>query len=86
MPSDSDTTRRVLSLRLDGALYTAAQGMAERKHVSLNALLAQALSELLRREQDAELARGFDILGGDAESNVDYAFEAQGQVVLADED
>lgn len=85
MKAKDDVNKRNLSLRLSPELYSEAQSVAERRHVSLNSLLVEGLVKLLQEHREREIERGFELLADDPDSDVEYAIHAQAEVMLADE-
>ncbi len=77
---------KALTIRLPEELYRAGAETAKRRKVSLNRLVQESLETALRAEEDRQLYEEFTRLGRDKElTDVEYAFEAQREVVLRDE-
>ncbi len=74
------------TVRLPRKLYRASSAAAKRRKVSLNRLVQESLAAAIRAEEDRELYEAFERFGQDPESSVEYAFEAQREVVLRDEE
>ena len=78
--SESDVVLRQLTVRIPRSLYARAHDVAKARRTSVNALVRQLLEQLDRLEREQELSRAYDLLGHDAEANVEPFFEAQGEV------
>lgn len=77
---------RTLTVRLSPQLYSAAQDLASKKHVSLNALMQESLTEAIRAAEEKIRYDGYTMLGQDSENcDLGYAEAAQGEVMLRDE-
>ena len=75
--------REQISIRVPRDLYIYSREIAEKRGVSLNELVQTGLSMIVRDEKQKELYDSFTLLGQDAEeANVDFAFDAQAEVVL----
>jgi hypothetical protein len=75
------------TVRLPRKLYRASSAAAKRRKVSLNRLVQESLAAAIRAEDDTRLYEEFTLLGQDKElTDVEYAFEAEQEVVLRDED
>jgi len=73
---------KALTVRLPSGLYQAGADAARRRNVSLNALIRDGLTALLKEEEYARLYDAFGELGEDAEgSDVEFAIAAQREVV-----
>jgi hypothetical protein len=84
MPIQTET--KAFTVRLQPDLYNAAAQVARKRGRSLNALIQQGLEEMIRIEEDRDLYEAATILGAQAgESDVEYAFSAQAEVILRDE-
>ena len=73
-----------ISVRLDETISAEAKVIARRRGVSLNALINSVLQEEITREQEQEMYDAATLLGRDADSDVDYAFAAQAEIVRKD--
>ncbi len=79
--------RIMITIRLPQALHEAAVQLAKRRRVSLSRLVQESLEAALEADEDRRLREAFDLLGQDKElTDVEYAFEAQREVVLRDEE
>lgn len=74
----------VTSLRLPDDLYEQAASLARRRHTSFNGFIEATVRREVQAELDRELYDAGTILGLDPESDVDFAFAAQSDVVLRD--
>lgn len=82
----SDTKVQSFTVRIPKALYTASAKVAQQRHVSLNTLIQESLSAQVREQKEQMLYDAFTIVGEDEEaSDVSFAFAAQAEVVLRDE-
>jgi hypothetical protein len=72
-----------LTVRLPDAVYRAARRVAEREGISLNRLVASALSDRARRATARRLRRAYDALGRDeAETGVERFIGVQAEALL----
>lgn len=86
MPTLVPQEVRTLSVRVPELLYRETRLIAERSKVSINALVNRALAEVVREAQNAEMYEAATLLGEDSEmSDVEFAFGAQAEVVMAHE-
>lgn len=75
---------RAFSVRVPETLYIEAHKVAERKNLSINALIGEALAGVVDQAHDQEMYEAATLLGLDAEmSSVDFAFGAQAEAALA---
>ena len=75
--------QRTLTLRLSPELYSAAQTVARRRAISLNALLQRSLMLLLSAEEERTRFEEYTQLGQNPETcEVEYAVHAQAEVML----
>lgn len=82
---DSERTR-CLTVRLPSDLYLAAKGVAGKRRKSMNLLIQESLQRSVEAEEQEELQRGFQVLSESPEEcDVEYAFEAQREVILRDD-
>ncbi len=85
MASESDRTH-CLTVRLPQDLYLAAKGIAARRRKSMNLLIQESVQHSVESEEQEELRRSFELLSESPDQcSVDYAFEAQREVILSDE-
>ena len=74
------------TVRLPAELYAASTALAQERRVSMNALIQERLSLLVREEEKKRLYDAFSLVGEDEEeSSVAFAHEAQAEVVCRDE-
>ena len=70
------------TVRVPISLHKSIKKILKRENKSLNAVVRELMQEWLKKEQQKELFEAFSIVG---EENVEYAIEAQKEVVLTDE-
>lgn len=75
---------RTTSIRLEETVYQHTKVIAKRRGVSMNALIDSALRHEIEMEQDMEMYNAATLLGQDSDSDVDYAFSNQAEIVLRD--
>lgn len=68
---------RQVTLRLPEGVLRQARQTANRRHLSLNALLRDALERMAEEERQEALSAAYDSLGADPESNVESFVHAQ---------
>ena len=77
---------RAFSVRIPETLYIEAHRVAQSRNLSINSLVSEALMGVVNQAHDRELYEAATLLGLDAEmSSVDFAFDAQAEVILANE-
>ena len=77
---------KAMTVRLPLDLYEAGSKVARRRHVSLNRLVQDSLRAVLKDEADKALYDDFTLVALDKdEVDVEYAVEAQREVVFRDE-
>ena len=77
-------SREQVSIRLPRGLYQNSRKIAAERGISVNALVQEGLQMIVKNEQERALYDSFTLLGKDAdEASVDYAFDAQSEVVLS---
>ena len=80
------TQTKTLTVRLPLPLYHASSEIAKRRQISLNALVQEGLSAIMKSEEYARLYEAFGQLGEDAEeSDVEFAVHAQWEVISSGE-
>lgn len=85
-PSRALTTS-TFSARIPIELYNEAKTIAKVKGMSLNELVTMALEAIRKQERIEAFRRGLiEVSKRPEEMDVEYAFAAQSEVVLADED
>lgn len=75
---------RATSVRLEETVYEETKNIARRRGVSMNTLIDRVLRQEIALEQEREMYDAATLLGQDADSDVDYAFAAQAEVVTGD--
>ena len=76
-----------VTLRVPKEIYSAAAGVAKKRGISVNRLVRESLESTLKEEAKQKLYEEFGIVGSDSvESDVSFAFAAQREVVMADDD
>lgn len=74
-----------LSVRLPDTLYRAARNMADRRGISLNRLVQEALAEKAEQAVRERLERAYDVLAEDAEqADVEKYVAVQAEALLDD--
>jgi hypothetical protein len=74
-----------LTVRLPEPVYRAARRLAARQGVSINRLVAEAISEKARQATAARLKRAYDVLAEDAaEYDVERFVGLQAEALLDD--
>jgi hypothetical protein len=71
---------RQLTVRVPGDFLVRTQAIAKARGKTVTDLVRGALEALDREVREGELSRAYDLVGDDAGSNVDGAFEVQAQV------
>ena len=72
------------TLRLPDDLIEEAKPIVHRRGGSFNSFVEYLLRKEIAAEQEREMVEAANVLGSDPESNVDYAFAAQSDVVSRD--
>lgn len=76
------TKTKTLTVRLPLGLYQVCSKIAERRQMSLNALIQEGLTRMIKAEEYGRLYEAFGRLGEDAEeSDVEFAAHAQWEVI-----
>ncbi len=74
-----------LTVRLPDTLYRAARNMADRRGISLNRLVQEALAEKAEQAVRERLERAYDVLAEDAEqADVEKYVAVQAEALLDD--
>lgn len=72
----------VFQLRADDALLQEAKDFANKRQVSTNRFLVEAIKDSLKREKDREWREGFEAMGRDPDLNdVEYLLPAAQEVL-----
>src|SRR6185295_1035629 len=74
-----------LTVRLPDQIYRAARNMADRRGISLNRLVQEALAEKAKTSVEKRLSRAYDVLAGDpAEADIENSFAIQAEALLGE--
>ena len=74
---------RVLTIRLPDPVYQAARNMADRRGISINRLVQEAIAEKTERSVEQGLSRVYDLLAVDpAAADVESSFAVQAEALL----
>ena len=83
MEGMSSPSLHTMTVRVPSRLRTAIQRVADKRGLSVNALVRESLEHLIEAETRAQWAAGFDALGRDPElSNTELYFAAQAETLL----
>jgi len=70
-----------LTVRLPDPVYRAARNMADRRGISINRLVQEAIAEKAEKSVEERLSRAYDVLALDsAEADVESLFAIQAEV------
>ena len=74
-----------LTVRLPEDVYQAARNMADRRRISMNRLVQEALAEKAERSVEERLSSAYDMLAEDsAEADVESSFAIQVEALLGE--
>jgi len=74
-----------LTVRLPDQVYQAARNMADRRGISINRLVQEAIAEKAEKSVEERLRRAYDVLGQDsAEADVESLFAIQAEALLGE--
>ncbi|HYU33040.1 MAG TPA: hypothetical protein VEW48_12835 [Thermoanaerobaculia bacterium] len=74
-----------LTLRLPDSVYRAARNMADRRGISINRLVQEAIAEKAEKSVDDRLSQAYDMLAEDtAETDVEKFFAIQVEALLGE--
>jgi predicted DNA-binding ribbon-helix-helix protein len=74
-----------LTVRLPDWVYQAARNMADRRGISINRLVQEAIAEKAEKSLEERLSRAYDLLAQDsAEADVERVFASQVEAVLCE--
>jgi len=74
-----------LTVRLPDQVYQAARNMADRRGISINRLVKEAISEKAERSLEERLSRAYDLLAADAsEADIESSFAIQAEALLGE--
>ncbi len=77
---------KTFTVRLPENLYRSAKVLAGRRRQSMNHFIRESLERALREEQERGLEQAFALLARSPdECDVEFAFEAQSEVVRRDD-
>lgn len=72
-----------LTVRLPEPVYRAARNMAERRGISMNRLVQEAIAEKAEKSVEERLMRAYDMLAEDlTEADVENSFAIQAEALL----
>jgi len=72
-----------LTVRLPDSIYRAARNMADRRGISINRLVQEAIAEKAEKSVEERLSQAYDMLAGDsAETDVEKLFAIQAEALL----
>lgn len=74
-----------LTVRLPDPVYRAARNMADRRRISINRLVQEAIAEKAGRSVEERLAEAYDVLAMDsAEADIESSFAIQAEALLGE--
>lgn len=74
-----------LTIRLPDPVYRAARNMADRRGISMNRLVQEAIAEKAERSLEDRLRRAYDLLAADpAEADIESSFAIQAEALLGE--
>lgn len=82
--SEMPSANRTMSVRLSQRAYDALRGLAAERSTSLNKTIEESIEAMAAVQRKERLRTAFSRLA-EAEHSVEYAQEAQSEVVLASE-
>jgi len=72
-----------LTVRLPDSIYRAARNMADRRGISINRLVQEAIAEKAEKSVEERLSQAYDMLAEDsAETDVEKLFAIQAEALL----
>ena len=72
-----------LTVRLPDQIYQAARNMADRRGISINRLVKEAISEKAEQSLNARLSQAYDLLAADStETDIESSFAIQAEALL----
>lgn len=75
---------RAISIRLEEAVFLGVEAIARRKGIHVNALIDMVLRQEIARDEERDMYSAATMLGKDADSDINYAFAAQSEIVTGD--
>jgi hypothetical protein len=74
-----------LTVRLPDQVYRAARNMADRRGISINRLVQEAIAEKAEKSVEERLSRAYDMLAEDPmEADVESLFAIQAEALLVE--
>jgi len=74
-----------LTVRLPDQVYQAARNMADRRGISINRLVQEAIAEKAEKAVEERLSRAYDMLAMDsAEADIESLFAVQVEALLGE--
>ena len=74
-----------LTVRLPDQVYRAARNMADRRGISINRLVQEAIAEIAEKSVEERLRRAYDVLALDpAAAEVETSFAIQAEALLGE--
>ena len=74
-----------LTVRLPEPVYLAARNMAERRGISINRLVQEAIAEKAEKSVEERLRLAYDMLASDSEAaEIENSFAIQAEALLGD--
>ena len=71
-----------LTVRLPDTVYRAARNMADRRGISINRLVQEAIAEQAEKSVEERLRRAYDMLADSEEADVESSFAIQAEALL----
>ena len=72
-----------LTVRLPDSVYRAARNMADRRGISMNRLVQEAIAEKAEKSVEERLSQAYDMLAADAaEADIEKSFAIQAEALL----
>ena len=74
-----------LTVRLPDHVYRAARNMADRRGISINRLVQEAIAEKAEKSVEERLRRAYDMLAvGSEEADIENSFAIQAEALLGE--
>jgi len=74
-----------LTVRLPDQIYRAARNMADRRGISLNRLVQEAIAEKAKTSLEERLSQAYDVLAGESpEADIENFFAIQAEALLGE--
>jgi hypothetical protein len=71
-----------LTVRLPDQVYRAARNMADRRGISINKLVQEAIAEKAEKSVEERLRQAYDLLASDSETDAESFFAIQAEALL----